>query len=103
MVRIASHLKSKLQTKSEENIQTVISIREASGSGHSQDKLNVEEILSKTIRESNQRPANYKFYPKNLEPLWIEATKLFIQKLVESPEIAIADLAEENDIYNLLK
>jgi len=106
MANIDPRLKSKLNASlSEEKVKAVITIMQQPTTAVHSDRTHAstnpaEEILRRTERATNQKPANFKYY-SNLGVLMVEATNSFIQKLIENPEISTAALAKEDDIYKI--
>jgi hypothetical protein len=99
--RLKSILNAAVAEEKVKAVITVIGQPTTGNTGSAQTRTNLaEEILSRTERETNQKPANYKYYSK-LGVLMVEATNSFIQKLIENPEISTAALAKEDDVYRV--
>jgi hypothetical protein len=98
VAKIDPRLLSKLDsTSDDEQIQAVVTITGKSKTGNNVSTYIganlAEEILSHTEIAANQKPANYRYYPK-LNVLMIEASNSFIRKLIENPKISTAALVE---------
>lgn len=99
--RLTSKLNAALAEDKVKAVVTIITKPIAGDAGSTKSRANrAEKILDSMEKVTNQKPANYKYFPK-LGVLWVEAANSFIQKLIENPEISTAALASEDDVYKM--